>query len=1460
NWIPADYHQGVGNNDEYTADLGLLLDTEGTYYYATRYQYLEQDYVYGGYSLSQGGFWDGIDNISGILLVSTEVVEDSINWANLQWPGEGEIIPNQEFMVYGQVYIEDLTSQEEALEGLQAWIGYSLTDSEPSSWTNWIPADYHQGVGNNDEYTADLGLLLDTEGTYYYATRYQYLEQDYVYGGYSISGGGFWNADENVSGVLTVIPEVIDSIGWANLQWPANGVIEPNENYEVFGRVWIENITNQADSIEELQVWVGYHSENTDPNTWTDWVPAYYNLGIGANDEYKANLGVALSDEGLYYYATRYQYQDQDFVYGGYSTSDGGFWDGVNNVSGELTVTNNPIDTIAWANLQWPLSGDIEPTQEFNVYGRVWIDDITSQEDSLQELQAWVGYSLDDTDPSTWTNWIPAYYHSAIGENDQYVSNIGAMISEEGVYYYATRFQYQDQDYVYGGHSVSGGDFWDGIDYLSGVLTVTAPPMTDISWANLQWPGSGEIEQGDGFVIYGQAYIEDMTSQEDSLQELQAWVGYSTENTDPSTWTEWLPAYYNQGVGNNDEYAMDLGINIPAEGVYYYATRFQFEDQDLVYGGFSGTNGGFWDGVNNTSGMLTVLPNLNTDSIGWANLQWPGAGNIEPLEEFNVYGQVWMEDLSIQEDSIENLQAWVGYSLEDTDPSTWTEWIPAYYHDGIDENDEYLANLGALMSDEGTYYYATRFQYEEQEFVYGGFSEGGGGFWDGSINASGILNVTSLPVTDILWANLQWPGSGEIGLEEEFMVYGQAYIEELTGGADSLIDLQAWVGFNMENTNPNTWTTWVPAYYLGASENNDEYSMDLGALMDTEGVFYYATRFQYQDQDMVYGGFSEANGGFWDGINNLNGVLTVSDNPITDSIGWANLQWPGNGEIEVEESFMVYGQVWIDGITSQEDSISELQAWVGYSLENTDPSTWTDWIPAYYQIGMGDNDEYAADLGAFMTSEGTYYYSTRFQYENQDYAYGGFSMDGGGFWNGTDYINGVLTVTGSGSSSSIDWANLQWPGSAEIAPLDELLVYGQVWMDGLTIQEDSLSELKAWVGYHTENTDPSTWDNWILADYYLGVDENDEYIFDLGAEMSEEGIYYYAFKYQYEDEDFVYGGYSADGGGFWNGTGNVNGVLTVSDQASQAIEWANLQWPAQGEIFLGEDFEIFGQVWIDGLTIEEGELEGLQAWVGYSLVNTDPSTWQTWVPASYHSNIGANDEYFANIGPDIDNAAIYYYATRYQYQEQDFVYGGYSTNGGGFWDGSEYQSGILTVKSLTPTYRVNFIATDATQLYSNIKFKGEMTNWNKVDMIQTGDDWSLSLELEPGTYEWGVMEDDGTQDGIWLVIGEQLFVTVHDQGVVSGDIFYEINFTAIEEFTSGMQIYPNPVHNQLNIDRANDAENLNYIILDATGNRVEQGVLTSSEKSIDLSELARGVYILQISDDMNQASIKIIKQ
>lgn len=139
-----------------------------------------------------------------------------------------------------------------------------------------------------------------------------------------------------------------------------------------------------------------------------------------------------------------------------------------------------------------------------------------------------------------------------------------------------------------------------------------------------------------------------------------------------------------------------------------------------------------------------------------------------------------------------------------------------------------------------------------------------------------------------------------------------------------------------------------------------------------------------------------------------NPTLGAYENP-TAVIGWVNLQWPPSDTIYVGGSTTVYAQIWIDGITNQPGPGVGIQAWIGVNSSNTNPATWTNWIPAVYNVDVGNNDEYMAAIGSAL-SPGTYYYASRFNVFGGDYVYGGYSSSGGGFWDGVNYVSGVLVV------------------------------------------------------------------------------------------------------------------------------------------------------------------------------------------------------------------------------------------------------------------------------------------------------------------------------------------------------------------------------------------------------------------------------------------------------------------
>ncbi len=79
------------------------------------------------------------NNSSTNYTYTVSVAPPSITFANLQWRGVGFIVPGLEFNVFGQAYIAGLTGLPTPAAGLQAWVGYSTTNTDPSTWSDWVP-------------------------------------------------------------------------------------------------------------------------------------------------------------------------------------------------------------------------------------------------------------------------------------------------------------------------------------------------------------------------------------------------------------------------------------------------------------------------------------------------------------------------------------------------------------------------------------------------------------------------------------------------------------------------------------------------------------------------------------------------------------------------------------------------------------------------------------------------------------------------------------------------------------------------------------------------------------------------------------------------------------------------------------------------------------------------------------------------------------------------------------------------------------------------------------------------------------------------------------------------------------------------------------------------------------------------------------------------------------------------
>ncbi|MCF8417145.1 MAG: T9SS type A sorting domain-containing protein, partial [Crocinitomicaceae bacterium] len=83
-----------------------------------------------------------------------------------------------------------------------------------------------------------------------------------------------------------------------------------------------------------------------------------------------------------------------------------------------------------------------------------------------------------------------------------------------------------------------------------------------------------------------------------------------------------------------------------------------------------------------------------------------------------------------------------------------------------------------------------------------------------------------------------------------------------------------------------------------------------------------------------------------------------------------------------------------------------------------------------------------------------------------------------------------------------------------------------------------------------------------------------------------------------------------------------------------------------------------------------------------------------------------------------------------------------------------------------------------------------------------------------------------------------------------------LDFTGLQEFENSFTISPNPATDELTIS-TNTLLNENYILFDPQGRKVLSGSLTGTATLLNISQLARGNYLLQIGE--KQLPVRIVK-
>jgi hypothetical protein len=153
-------------------------------------------------------------------------------------------------------------------------------------------------------------------------------------------------------------------------------------------------------------------------------------------------------------------------------------------------------------------------------------------------------------------------------------------------------------------------------------------------------------------------------------------------------------------------------------------------------------------------------------------------------------------------------------------------------------------------------------------------------------------------------------------------------------------------------------------------------------------------------------------------------------------------------------------------------------------------------------------------------------------------------------------------------------------------------------------------------------------------------------------------------------------------------TGTI--YVNASSPSNETADFNNLQFPFEATIVEGNTADVFAQIFEPGITDAAGQGAGIEAWIGVSDTDaTDAADFETadwtWIPATYNTDNGNNDEYQAAIGAGLD-PGIYYYVSRFSILNGPFTYGGINpgSSDGNTWDGTNFVSGELTVTPPPP--------------------------------------------------------------------------------------------------------------------------------------------------------------------------------
>lgn len=603
-------------------------------------------------------------------------------------------------------------------------------------------------------------------------------------------------------------------------------------------------------------------------------------------------------------------------------------------------------------------------------------------------VSAQVGYATAVSSPPGQADftWVDASYAGDVDgptlgdqQRDAYNGDLnlpGASGAAEVVYTLGARFSLDD------------GATWSlaDADGLANGVTAAQLPKVRVGRPAVEWCKlGGEIVDPPpevrrkvgqpGVEIYGQVYLAGVTTQAGAGAGVTGELGYGDLAADPATWT-WAAAAFNRdsGGGANDEFMATLPN--PGAGTYGFAFRFRVNGGPYRYCDADGlANGGFTAAQ---AGTLVVTA-IGVDSC---KLQFPSSVNLrQGAQSEYVYGRVVAETITEAAGAGTGLTAEVGYgpAADAPEGGTWTWAAAAYNVEVTGGGEEYRAKLTGPAP--GTYAYAYRFRYQGGAWTYCDLDGSGNGY---DAAQAGALNAVSNAAA-ISSCKLQFVDHTTVASGDMVLAYGRVLIAGQTSLLGPLSGLRGQVGVGTQGDDASTSAAW------GWKEAG--FNVDVAATGEDElqGVVQPA----YSGSRAIAFRASVDDGASWtycdlDGSGNgysagQQHALSVG-NPA--GIDYCALKFPPTINQPADGGTMVYGQLYIPGVTPNAGADPQVIAQLGYGTKIEDPGagSWT-WLPATYNAGCttcgANNDEYQAQFardGGFAA--GTYSYAFRFSRSN----------------------------------------------------------------------------------------------------------------------------------------------------------------------------------------------------------------------------------------------------------------------------------------------------------------------------------------------------------------------------------------------------------------------------------------------------------------------------------------------